>query len=139
MISIIQRKTTLSLISVVMIVFMYDIVFDLLDKFLSFIHVLYEWVEFILHEMISGLFETSHSETELITFYLMLSIGFYVLYRFFRVLPRIYRQFKRNQKAAWLRQKRRMAYYWRHLSLFNKIKLFSLTSTGTTTCLLFLI
>jgi hypothetical protein len=118
---------------------MYDIVFDLLDKFLSFIHVLYEWVEFILHEMISGLFETSHSETELITFYLMLSIGFYVLYRFFRVLPRIYRQFKRNQKAAWLRQKRRMAYYWRHLSLFSKIKLFSLTSTGTTTCLLFLI
>ena len=138
MISTVQRKTTIGLVTVVMIVFMYDVVLDLLDSLFSFVSMLFEWVEYVFDSIISGLFETGHHETELITFYLLLSIGGYLCFRLVRALPRLYRQFKRNQRAAWLRQKRRTTFYWRHLSIFKKIKLFGITSIGFT-CLLFLI
>ena len=111
---------------------MYDVLLDILDSLRWSIEILLEWIELTIERVILHFFHITHHQSEIITSYIMLFIGLIILYRLWRAFPRLYRKLKRNLHAAWLRQKRRTSYYWRHLPVIHKIKLITICTTGFT-------
>lgn len=85
----IALKQKISLIAVILgaLYLLSDI---LLDLFFEFLDVAFEAVEFIFDGLIEHLFDTSRHTAQTITFYLLLLIGAYLLYKLGRSLPRRY-------------------------------------------------
>lgn len=115
-----------------------DWVFGLLHSLLSVAHVSYEWVSFILEELIGHIFHLSKYQSQLIVFYLWLSVASYGCYRLCRKLPGLYHQFMEKLLNAWLCCKTDILLYSQDLSSLQRIKLTTLY-TATLISLLFLV
>lgn len=100
-----------------------ELIHFLLELFLEFAHLGFEFIESNLDHLIEHLFETDLHQTQVIVFYIIFAVVVYGLYRLWRVLPPFCRRFKKNQIAYWSRKQASLFYYWREQSLFNKIKL----------------
>jgi hypothetical protein len=122
MISSSYRKTLniSCLIGIGIVITMPDMVFGSL---LVLAHILFEFIEEILDKFIEHIFHTDRHQTQVIVFYLMMSIAFGGIYYLWRVLPPLCRQCKENLIAAWFWHKTRAIYYWQQLPLINKIKI----------------
>ncbi len=124
MILSINRKVAYGLILtvIVIVILMFDTLFGLL---LELIHVSYELFEHSLDMLIEHIFHTDRQDTQVIVFYLMLSIAGYALYQLYqllRTMPRRYREFKENLADAWLQLKKEITAYWHGLSPIGKTK-----------------
>jgi glucan phosphoethanolaminetransferase (alkaline phosphatase superfamily) len=97
---------------------------------LALAHIIFEFVEVNLDRLVEHIFETDVHQTQVIVFYLMLSIAFCGLYYLWNQLPCAYHKSKENLLAMWLEQKAIASLYWRDLSLINKIKLAVFSTTG---------
>ncbi len=97
------------------IVFAYDSVFHILFVIL---HGLFEWAEYFLDGCIEHLLETSTHETQVIVFYILVSLISYGLYRFYCSLPHRYQQFKNSL----VKDKAEILTCWHALSFLSKIK-----------------
>ncbi len=120
----------LILTAVVTVLAIPDVVFDLLSgllhflfvNILHFIHLAFEVIELALDHLIEHLFHTDLQQTQLIVFYIMLSIGLLGLYCLWRTLPPFCRRCKNSKIDYWSRKKASLRYYWKEQSLSNKIK-----------------
>ena len=121
MILSVTRKVTFGLILIVIIiaVLMFDTLFELL---LELIHVSFELAENSLDMLIEHIFHTDLHDTQVIVFYLMLSIAGYAMYRLLRAMPRRYREFNENLATGWLRLKNELLAYWQYLPPTGKTK-----------------
>lgn len=107
---------------IVIVILMFDTAFDLL---LELIHVSFELVEHWLDMLIEHVFHTDLHDTQIIVFYLMLSIagfGLYKLYKQLRTLPRRYREVKENLVTGWSQLKNEILAYWQYLPTTGKTK-----------------
>ncbi len=102
---------------------LFELLHHLLELFLEFCHLAFEFIEINLDKLIEHLFETDLHQTQVIVFYIIASFVFYGLYRLFRAVPPFCRRCKKNTVAYWSRKKASLLFYWREQSLFNKIKL----------------
>lgn len=109
-----------------MVIAMPDMVFGSL---LELGHILFEFIEVILDKFVEHIFHTGLHQTQIIVFYLMLTMACGGIYYLWRVLPPLCRQCKENLLAAWSWHKTRAFCYWRQLSLINKVK-FVVISAG---------
>lgn len=137
MILSINRNVAFGLILTVIVIFilMFDTVFELL---LELIHVSFELVEHSLDMLIEHVFHTDLHDTQIIVFYIMLSIaGFalYKLYKLLRTLPRRYREVKENFVTGWSQLKIEILAYWQDLPPTRKAK-WSMSFTASITCML---
>jgi len=124
MILSINRKVGFGLILsvIVIVVPMFDTVFELL---LELIHISFEFVEQMLDILIEHIFHTDLHNTQIIVFYLMLSIagyGLYKLYKLLRTLPRRYREFKENLVIALSQLNKEILVSWQDLPPTGKAK-----------------
>jgi len=121
MISSSYRKTVniSYLIGIGIVITMPDMVFGSL---LELGHILFEFIEEILDKFVEHIFHTDRHQTQVIVFYLMMSIAFGGICYLWRVLPHLCRQCKENLLAAWSWHKTRALCYWQELSLINKVK-----------------
>jgi len=121
MISSSYRKTVniSYLIGIGIVITMPDMVFGSL---LELGHILFEFIEEILDKFVEHIFHTDRHQTQVIVFYLMMSIAFGGICYLWRVLPHLCRQCKENLLAAWSWHKTRSLCYWQELSLINKVK-----------------
>jgi hypothetical protein len=128
MISSSYRKTlNISyLIGIGIVITLPDMVFGSL---LELAHILFEFIEEILDKFVEHIFHTDRHQTQVIVFYLMMSIAFGCIYYLWRVLPPLCRQCKENLIAAWFWHKTRVFCYWQQQPLINKI-IFVLISAG---------
>jgi hypothetical protein len=108
----------------------FGLFFELLHLLVELVHMLFEFIEVNLDRLVEHIFETDVHQTQVIVFYLMLSIAFVGLYYLWTLLPRVYRQSKESLLTVWLEQKTLAFLYWRDLSLTNKIKLAALSTAG---------
>lgn len=115
---------------------LFELLHFMLEHFLEFIHLTFEFIESNLDKLVEHLFETDLHQTQVIVFYIIASFVLYSLYRLWRAVPPFCRQFKKNQIAYWSRKKASLLYYWREQSLFNKIKLVVI-SVAAITCYIF--
>ena len=115
-------------------IFLPDAVFGLfwgiIHILLELAHIIFEFVEVNLDRLVEHIFETDVHQTQVIVFYLMVSIAFCGLYYLWNQMPGAYHKSKENLLAMWLEQKAFASLYWRDLSLINKIKLAVISTTG---------
>ena len=114
----------------------FGLIFELVHILLELAHMIFEFIEVTLDRLVEHIFETDVHQTQVIVFYLMLSIAFGGLYYLWRLLPRYYHQSKENLLDVWLEQKTLSSLYWRDLSLINKIKLAAIF-TAAIYCIVF--
>lgn len=102
-----------------------DLVFGSL---LEFGHILFEFIELMLDKLVEHIFHTDLHQTQIIVFYLMVSIALGGIYYLWRVLPPFCRQCKENLLTAWSCHKTRAFCYWQQQSLINQIKFVGITA-----------
>ena len=89
---------------------------------LELCHVLFEWSEEALDFIIEAMFDTSSHSTQIIVFYILMSVILYGLYRTVRGLPQFYRQQKINLLDFLSDERELITNYWQD-SWLNKLKL----------------
>ena len=72
---------------------LYDV---LLHTLLVCLHLTFEWVEYMLEEIIEHTFHTNRKQSQLVVFYLFWLIGFYGLYRLMSISYRISESLKKQ-------------------------------------------
>ncbi len=124
----------LTAIGILIIILMPHLLFELTVEFLHLLlewlielgDIVFEWVELSLDTLIELLFETDLHDTQIIVFYIIMSvIGFFV-YRLSLLIPGIYRRTLNKLIAFYLNRKTQLILYWRNLTLPNKIKLIAM-------------
>jgi len=134
--SISYRKAVnlLFFVGIVTLIILPDVVFGLFfglaHLLLELAHMIFEYIEVTLDRVVEDIFETDVHQTQVIVFYLMMSIAFGGLYYLWSLVPRVYHQSKENLLAAWSEQKAYAFLYWSDLSLINKIKLAAISIAG---------
>jgi len=126
----IHQKISLAVVTAIMMISMYDAVFHFL---LWLVHILFESAEFILDHLIEGLFEIGNRETEIVVFYILLSLIGSAVYKLYRALPRWTDTFKQRLE----RQKTQTLMQWQEMSVLGKMAWWSFFIT-TVNCWLFL-
>jgi hypothetical protein len=100
---------------------LFELFHFLLELFLEFSHLGFEFIESNLDHLIEHLFETDLHQTQIVVFYIIFSVVVFGLYRLRRIFPAFYLRCKKNQLAYWSRKKASLNYFWREQSLINKI------------------
>lgn len=102
------------------------LLFESVHFFFELLFILFEWIESTLDKLVEHLFHTELHETQIIVFYLMVSIAVFPFYYLWRMLQRLFFRSKETLlagHAAWTLYKTRATFYWQELSLIGKIKL----------------
>ncbi|MDD5581233.1 MAG: hypothetical protein PHY16_18440 [Methylobacter sp.] len=132
MTSLTYQKTVSAsyLLGIAGLIIMPDLIFglllDLTHNLRELVHLLFESIESTLDHIVEHLFHTDLHETQIIVFYVMLSMAFDGLYYLWRIMPGLYRNLKENVRATYLQRKTRACLYWAEQSLINKIKLIAM-------------
>jgi len=108
----------------------FGLFFEMVHILLELANMIFEFIEVTLDHLVEHIFDTDVHQTQVIVFYLMLSIVAWGLYYLWSLLPRFYHQSKENLLAFWLRQKTFVSVYWHDLPLVNKIKLAVISIAG---------
>ncbi|MGR9086159.1 MAG: hypothetical protein ACU841_03685 [Gammaproteobacteria bacterium] len=95
----------------------------LIDLTLTTLHTAFEWFEYGLEELIEHIFGTTRQQTQTIVFYLLLSLGIAVCYRFALWLKTLYRSLRNRALMEWRTMKTRVDHFWWHQSPVDKFKL----------------
>ncbi len=82
------------------------------------LHCLFESVEYVLDGCVEHVFDTGTHDTQIIVFYLLMSLIGYGIYRFYCVLPGYYQR----AKIHLAHDKAEMLNYWQFLPLFKKLQ-----------------
>ncbi|MGZ8189589.1 MAG: hypothetical protein ACXWTS_00010 [Methylococcaceae bacterium] len=140
MISISYRKFVYGVIftCIFIIIIMPDVVFGLLFELIHFLlelllelaHVLFEWIESALDTIVEHIFHTDLHQTQVIVFYIMMSVAGYGFYRLMLVVPRHYEQLKEKLIIAWIINKTRITLYWQGLPINDRVKLIAICTVG---------
>lgn len=126
----IHQKIIIAAVAAIFILFMYDVLFHLL---LGFLHILFEAAEWVLDHLIEHLFDTGTHETQVIVFYILITIIGGSVYRLYRQLPRWYHKLEHKlyqQTVVTLVQ-------WRAVSIIGRMAWWSFFITAIN-CWLFL-
>jgi hypothetical protein len=126
----IHQKIMTSLVTVIIIISIYDVLLHLL---LGTLHILFESAEYVLDAAIDYLLETGTHETQIIVFYILIAIIGGCFYRIYHFLPRWWHTLKQKlyqHKTETLTQ-------WYALSTISKIAWWSFLLTAGS-CWLFL-
>jgi hypothetical protein len=104
-----------------------DIVFGLLIELIhhlfEFLHLLFECFESTLDHIVEHLFHTGRRETQVIVFYLMLTMASGGLWYLGALMLKKTRRLKEDLIVRWRKSKSHWQLYWSEQSLMNKIKL----------------
>lgn len=126
----IHQKISLAVVTAIVMISMYDAVFHFL---LWLLHILFESAEFILDHLIEGLFEIGNRETEIVVFYILISLIGSAVYKLYHSLPR----WKDKCKQRLEQQKTQTLMQWQEMSVLGKMAWWSFFIT-TVNCWLFL-
>ena len=119
MIPIANRKILILFILIGVVITLYDV---MLHSLFSIAHIAFEWFELALEELIEHIFHTNRQQSQIIVFYLLVSIALYGLYRLWRAMPGFYSWFKKQLFAASALYKSHITNYWNEQSSIQKIK-----------------
>ena len=117
-----------------LMVFIFSMYDTLLHLFLAILHILFEIAEFILDHFVEHLFDIGNRETEIVVFYILISLIGSAVYKLYRALPR----WKDKIKQSLEQQKTQALMQWQAISVLGKIAWWTFF-IATFNCWLFLI
>ncbi len=100
----------------------YDVLFGSLFEF---IHLIFEIIELWLDRLIEHLFHTEKRQTELIVFYILLTVGGFLIYLAWKVLVELAKEVRHHFSNEWAELKTAVISDWDAMSMANKIILIS--------------
>ncbi len=98
----------------------------LLEVSLHLLHLGFEFIESNLDHLIEHFFHTDLHQTQVIVFYIIVTVVVYGLYRLWRVLPFFCRRCKDSLFAACAHKKASLVFFWQEQSLLDKCKLIAI-------------
>lgn len=105
--------------------FMYDLTIEIIVEILHLafevFHNMFEWVELGIEHTVEHLFHTERHGSQIITFYTLMSLIGFGLYKLRFIVPRSYHFLKQLARDAWIRRKTQVLAYWQAQTLINKI------------------
>jgi hypothetical protein len=118
------------LIGIALVFSIPDVVFGLLIELIhhvfEFLHLLFECFEGTLDHIVEHVFHTGRHETQVIVFYLMLTMAAGGLWYLGSALMKRMRSLKEDLITRWRASKSHWLLYWSEQSLMNKIKLIAM-------------
>jgi len=140
-----NRGRGLILAAAVTVILAPDVVFGLLFEVFHFLfehllelcHLTFEFIESALDHLVEHLFHTNLKQTQVIVFYILLSVALYASYSIGKRLPFLYKRCKNSLIVYVSRKKSSLLYYWHEQSLVNKVKLALIGATVITGYILF--
>lgn len=111
----------------------------LLVTFLHMLHLLFEYLEQGLDHIVEHFFHTGTHETQVIVFYILVSLGFTVLYFLGRKVPAAYTRLSSRLLLYGARKKSSCLYYWGEQTLANKIKIIGISTAAIASYIYFAI
>ncbi len=109
---------------------LFGLFFELLHLCLEFAHILFEFVESTLDHVIEHLFETDLHATQVIVFYIILSLLFFGIVGLWRAVRNACIRVKHNLLTFWNWEKSTCSIYWLGLTAVQKISLYLILGTG---------
>lgn len=104
---------------------MFDVTLDLVAGLLHFgvevIHITYEWIELGIEHSVEHLFHTDRHGSQLVTFYILISIAAFGGYQLWKALPRIGNFLLNFALSAWVKRSTQLTLYWNALTLVHQI------------------
>jgi len=100
----------------------YDVIFGSL---LEFFHLIFEVVEMGMDRVVEHFFDTDLHQTQLIVFYILLTIGGFLIYFAWKVLATMCSGLAKNIYADWSELVAAMARDWKAMSMINRVILVS--------------
>jgi hypothetical protein len=94
----------------------------IIESIAEMAHLIFEGVESMLDNVIEENFHTEMHETQIVVFYIIMSVLCIPMYFIARVLPRVYNALDRSVSGVWSTQKSNLQMTWLGLSLQEKIK-----------------
>ncbi len=124
------------------VILMFDSLLDWLlaifDLLFGLIHLGIDLVEYSVELILENTIHTGSQQSDIIMINVALIIAFYMVYRFFFAIPKMYTKGTKKCKESWVRRSKRRSEHWHALPLSSKVKLISAYTFGTS-CLLFLV
>lgn len=135
----IRKNLDLIIVSfVVVAIVMYDVTLELLGELMHLVfeglHVAFEYVELgieeavelLFHvldigEIIEYLFESDRHGSQVVTFYILMTIAWFGLSRLWKFVPRLWEAIKQWSLNNWVRRKTELELYWLSLTVRNKV------------------
>jgi len=139
----IKKNLDLIIVTFIMMsIIMYDVTLDIIEEslhlLLEVLHNLFEWVELGVEKLVDRLFDeleigetvaylftTERHASQVFTFYILISIIAYGLFRISKFAPNIYHYLRRLVLMSWIRRKTQFQLYWHSLSQLHKVALFA--------------
>jgi hypothetical protein len=109
---------------------LFGLFFELLHLLLEFAHILFEFVESTLDHLVEHLFETDLHATQVVVFYIIMSVAFFGIAGLWQALRRACIRGKDNLFAFWAWEKSTCSIYWLGLTVVQKISLFLTLAIG---------
>lgn len=96
----------------------YDVIFGSLWEF---IHLILEFIEQILDDLVEHTFGTGLQETQMIVFYIMLVMGGVLIYLVWKVLVNLFRGVGQNLNNEWTDLRTAITSDWQGMSMTNRV------------------
>lgn len=121
MMELIRKNLDLAVVAVLVIALvLYDVTIEIFLELLHMgfevVHNLYEWLELGIEHLVEHLFHTSRHGSQIITFYILITLASLILWRLWVVLPRWYHAVRELLLEGWARRKTQIQLYWLTMS-----------------------
>ncbi|MDD4914988.1 MAG: hypothetical protein PHW13_08130 [Methylococcales bacterium] len=117
---------------------LYDVTFELLEEFFHLLfevlHNLFEWVELGVEEVVEFgfhfldigetveyLFITERHGSQVVTFYFLMGVIGYGIYKLAKFAPGTYRYLQRSMLMSWIRRKTQCQLFWHSQTQIRKV------------------
>jgi len=104
---------------------MYDVTFEILTEILhilfEILHHMFEWVELGIEHAIEHLFHTDRHGSQILTFYTLMLLIAFLLYKLKFVVPLVYNAVRQLSRDAWIRRKTQAKQFWQQQDLAHRI------------------
>lgn len=128
MLELIRKNLDLAVVAVLAIsLVLYDVTIEIFFELLHFgfevVHNLYEWLELGIEHAVEHLFHTERHGSQIITFYILVTLAGLLIWRLWQVLPRLHRLGRDMFLESWVRRKTQLHLYWLTRSTPHKVAL----------------
>ncbi|WP_411725838.1 hypothetical protein [Methyloglobulus sp.] len=96
----------------------YDVIFGSLWEF---IHLILEFIEQFLDDLVAHIFRTGLQARQMIVFYIMLAIGGALIYLVWKMLVEMSRSVSQNLKNEWTELSSAIVSDWKSMSMTNRV------------------
>lgn len=129
------------LLGAIALITMPDTVLDLLSGLIhyifEFLHLVFETIEMLLDHLVEHLFHTDLRQTQIIVFYILVTLGSICSYFLWRGLRSLYYDLKEKAIIFYNEKKTQASIYWVSQSSIGKLKLIAMLSSCVTFIVMF--